>query len=308
MDEQRQAVFFRELAATLKAGVGLGQAVRLSSLSAKGKRREQWQRIALKLDRGASLHSSLRSMTKEFSPWAIAVVGMAEKSGALAIACEDLAETLLEMSARRRLIRGMVLRLFRMLWSWAMVIFLLLGGVVTGIQFWFVATFVALGLVGFIYAAIHWQPLGDRLRSLPPFKNLYALQTLIHLGYLQLPLDCGVSLGTALTWLKRDFPDPGLKQILQRVEPQVRRGKPLSELIHPHVSLMVAQMIRTGEEAGTLPQSFKQIRQYHQRDLRRSIQLLNLQVLFISLMSFGFFVFLVGAQILNLLVNTAPTA
>ena len=306
MNVQRQAIFFRELAATLKTGVGLGQAVRLSTLSTKGKRREQWQRIVLKLERGANLQATLGAVANEFSPWVVAVVGMAERSGALAIACEDLSETLAEMAARQRLIRGMVLRLFRMVWSWAMVLVLLSGVVVTTATFWFLATAIALGLVGFIYGALHWQPLGDRLRLIPPFKGLFARQTLIHLGYLQLPLDCGVSLGEALAWLKKDFPDPWLRAILRKAEPKVRHGKTLSEVMQSSLSPMVLQMIRTGEESGTLSQSFEQVRQYHQRDLRRAIQLLNLQVMFVSLVSFGFFVFLVGNQVIPLMLETLP--
>ncbi len=122
MNEQKQAIFFQELAATLKAGVGVSQAVRLASANIRGKRQAHWQNIAFQLDRGASLESAFKSLGEEFSPWAIAVIGLAEKSGAVAIACEDIAKTLTEMMARRRLIRGMVLRLFRMVWSWAMVI------------------------------------------------------------------------------------------------------------------------------------------------------------------------------------------
>ena len=303
MNEQKQAIFFQELAATLKAGVGVSQAVRLASANIRGKRQAHWQNIAFQLDRGASLESAFKSLGEEFSPWAIAVIGLAEKSGAVAIACEDIAKTLTEMMARRRLIRGMVLRLFRMVWSWAMVIFLLLGGVVTSVNFWLIATATALVLIGVIYAATHWPPLGDRLRYLPPFKRLFAFQTMIHLSYLQLPLDCGISLSSALDWLKQDFPDPVINQMMRRVEPQVRRGKELSDTIRPYCSAMVVQMIRTGEEAGTLSKSFEQIRYYYQQDLRRAIQLLNLQVMFISLASFGLFVFFVGAQVLDLLVQ-----
>lgn len=306
MNEQRQAIFFREVAATLKAGVGLGQAVRLASLSVKGKRKERFQQVALQLDRGANLQTSLAKL-KAFSPWVLSVIGMAEQSGALQLACTELSITLTEMGDRRRLLQDMVLRLLRMVWSWAMVIFLMLGGTITSFWFWVMAILVALGLVGFLYGALHWQPLGDRLHHLPPFKKLFALQTLINLGYLQLPLKCGISVGAALSWLKKDFPDPALKKIMQRTEPQVRRGKALSVAIQPHVPLMVLQMIRTGEEAGTLAQSFEHIRSHHQRDLRRAIQLLNLKVLVLSLLSFGFFVFLVGAQALTLFVETLPS-
>lgn len=290
----------------LKAGVGIGQAVGLASMKTKGKGQLRWQQVGFQLERGASLAAAFKSLGQEFSPWVMAVVGLAEKSGALAIACEDLAKTLTEIVARRRLIRGMVLRLFRMVWSWTMVFFLLLGGVVTSLSFWLVATGVALVLVGFIYGAIHWPPLGDRLRYVPPFKRLFAFQTMINLSYLQLPLDCGISLGSALDWLKRDFPDPVINQMMRRVEPQVRRGKELSDTVQPYCSPMVVQMIRTGEAAGTLSKSFEQIRYYYQRDLRRAIQVLNLQVMLISLVSFGLFVFFAGSQMLDLLVLNLP--
>lgn len=295
----------QELGATLKAGVSLGQALRLTSLHLKGKQQQQFQQLALQLERGATLHRSFVKL-QVLSPWALAILGMAEQSGALQLACTELAITLTEMGDRRRLLQGMVLRLFRMIWCWAMVIFLLLGGTVASMGFWVIAILVTLGLVGLIYGAIHWQPLGDRLRYIPPFKNLFWLQTLINLGYLQLPLECGVSVGAAVTWLKKDFPDPILKKIMQQTEPQVRRGQSLTAALQPHIPLMVLQIIRTGEESGTLPQSFEQIRQYHQQDLRRAIQLLNLQVLVLSVLSFGFFVLLVGAQALTLFTETLP--
>lgn len=306
MNEQQQAIFFQELAATLKAGVSVSQAVRLAGVNIRGKRQLHWQNIVFQLERGASLAASLNALGNVFSPWAVAVIGLAEKSGAVAIAAADLATTLTEMMTRRRLIRGMVLRLFRMLWSWIMVIFLLLGGVVTSWNFWLVGTLVALGLLALIYAAIHWRPLGDRLRYIPPFKRLFAFQAMINLSYLQLPLDCGMTLGSALDWMKQDFPDPVINQIMRHVEPQVRRGKALSHTIRPYSSAMVVQMIRTGEEAGTLSKSFEQIRYYYQQDLRRAVHFLNLQVMLISLISFGLFVFFAGAQMLELLVQNLP--
>lgn len=308
MQEQQQGLFFRQLGATVKSGIGLGQGIRLTIASLPRRDRPTWEGVTLNLERGMALREALRPVRSQFSGWAIAVLVMADQSGAIAAVCPELAETMVEMAERRRLFRGFALRLLRMIWSWLMVIFLVTGGNVASQQFWVVGLLIALGLASFTYLGIHWQPLGDRLRFLPPFKQLFALQTLVHLGYLQLPLDCGISVGAAVEWMRREFPDPALQTILQKVEPKIRRGISLHEAMQPHFSLIVLQIIRTGEEAGTLPLSFEQIRQYYQRELRRKIQILNLQIMFISLVSFAFFVLLVGAQVLNTILGNLPSS
>ncbi|NJN72618.1 MAG: Type II secretory pathway [Limnothrix sp. RL_2_0] len=306
MKAQQQGLFFRQLGATVKSGISLGQGIRLSMGSLSRRDRPVWEGIALNLERGMGLREALQPVRSQFSTWAIAVLVMADQSGAIAIVCPELAEMMVEMAERRRLFQGLVLRLLRMIWSWTMVVFLLTGGAVASVHFWVVGFAVALGLTLFTYLAITWQPMGDRLRFVPPFKQLFKIQTLVHLGHLQLPLDCGISVGAAVEWMRRDFPDPALEQILHKVEPKIRRGISLHEAMHPYFSLMVLQIIHTGEEAGSLALSFGQIRQYYQRELRRKIQLLNLQIMFVSLISFAFFVMLVGAQVLNTTLENLP--
>ncbi|MGB2926351.1 MAG: type II secretion system F family protein [Limnothrix sp.] len=305
--EQQQALFFRQLAATVKSGVSLGAGVRLAAAGLSQRQQATWQMVVLNLERGQSLRAALKPIQAEFAPWAIALLIMAAESGAIAEVCSELAEAMLEMAKQRRLLRGLVLRLLRMFWSWLMVIFLLTGGVAASAQFWLVSFGVAIGLVLLTYLALNWRPLGDRLRFIPPFKVLFELQTLINLGYLQLPLDCGVSIGAAIAWLQRDFPDPALSNILKKVEPKIRRGISLYEAMQPYFSLMILQMIQTGEEAGSLGLSFEQIRHYHQRELRRKVQLLNLQVMFVSLASFAFLVVLLGTQVLTSTLENLPT-
>lgn len=305
MNEQQQALFFRQLGAALQSGVGLGQAVRMAAGNMPRRERELWQGVMLNLERGMNLRDGLQPVRSKFSGWAIAVLELAETSGALVQVCRELSASLVEMGDRRRLLQGMVLRTGGMVWSLVMIIYLLLGGGVAQGSFWVTGLVTAIAIVAFTYLAITWQPLQNICRKVPPLRHLFNTQTLINLGYLQLPLDAGLSLAAALEWLHHQFPDPALKPILQRVEPQIQRGTSLTTAIQPYFSLMVIQMIRTGEEAGTLSLSFAQIRQYYQRDFSRQISILKLQILFFSLLSFGFFVALLGADVIQSILQRA---
>ncbi|WP_024545100.1 type II secretion system F family protein [Picosynechococcus sp. NKBG15041c] len=299
MREEQQALFFRQLGATLKSGMGLGHAVGLSIGEIPRRERAAWQGVMRRLERGYSLRDSWQGVQSQFSGWAIALMEIAETSGALVIVCGDIAETLGEMAARRRLIRGMILRTFLMFWSWGMVFKLIWGGgnftkdlAMTGLG-------LAIALLIFFALAFTWQPLRRGLRHLPPLRGITQLQTLIHLGYLQLPLDCGLPLTAAIAWLGQGFPDLDLQRICQRVEPQIRQGTDLTTAIAPYFSPMVLQIIRSGETAGTLPLSFSQIRQYHERELSRRFTLLRVQILLLSLLSFGLFVAILGATMIQ---------
>ncbi|MEB3225730.1 MAG: type II secretion system F family protein [Synechococcus sp.] len=303
MNEQQQALFFRQLGATLKTGMGLGQAVALAMGEIPRRQRETWQGVILQLERGRSLQDSLGAVRSQFSGWAIALLGIAETSGALVTVCSDISDTLVEMAQRRRLIRGMLMRTGVMVWSWVMVAYLLLGGEILGDSFATTALLVAIALMLFFGLALNWQPLRLALRRVPPVRGIVQLQTLIHLGYLQLPLDCGLPLTAAIAWLGQGFLDPDLQRICQRIEPQVRRGTDLTTAMAPYFSPMILQIIRSGETAGTLPLSFSQIRQYHQRELTRYFTVLRVQILLLSLLSFGVFVAVLGAGMIQSMVQ-----
>ncbi|MBV5260041.1 Type II secretory pathway [Synechococcus moorigangaii CMS01] len=303
MNEQQQALFFRQLGATLKTGMGVGQAVALATGEIPRSQRAAWQGVIWQLERGHSLQESLGTVRSQFAAWVIALVALAETSGALVPMCRDLSETLGEMAERRRLIRGMLLRTLVMVWSWVMVVYLLLGGEILGGSLATAGLLVAIALLLFLGLALGWEPLRLALRRVPPLRRICQLQTLIHLGYLQLPLDCGLPITAAIAWLGEGFPDPDLQPICRRIEPQVRRGVDLTTAIAPYFSPMVLQIIHSGETAGTLPLSFSQIRQYYQRELSRRFALLRVQILLLSLLSCGVFVAVLGAGMIQSLMQ-----
>ena len=72
MQEQKQGLFFRQLGATIKAGIGLGQGIRLTIASLPRRDRPTWEGVALNLERGMVLREALRPVRSQFSPWAIA--------------------------------------------------------------------------------------------------------------------------------------------------------------------------------------------------------------------------------------------
>lgn len=303
MNEQRQALFFRQLGAALQSGVGLGQAVRMAAQAQPRRQREQWQGVILNLERGQSLPEAFQSVRGQFAGWAIAVVEIAAMSGALAQVCREVADSLVEMGERQRLWRGMVFRSLGLIWSLVMVVYMLLGGAVTQGSFWWTGLLTAIALGGCLLMVVSWQPLQQGCRRLPPLKSLFHLQSLIYLGYLQLPLDCGLSVGAAVHWWRSQFPDLELQRIFSKVEPQIRRGTSLTQAITPYFPAIVVQMIKTGETSGTLPQSFAQIRQYYQRELSRKIAILRVQILLLSLLSFGLFVALLGADVIQTMLQ-----
>jgi type II secretory pathway component PulF len=292
-----QALFFRQLGAVSQAGIGLGQGIRLSSRDIAGRKRADWERVSLGLDRGLSLQEALKPVQTEFSPLAIAMLQIAEESGAIALVCQNLGDVLEEMGDHDRLVRGMIFRLWGMFWGLGMVLYLLLGGTFLSGAFLLVSIIWLLILVSCTYGISKIPAIQAVCRQvIPPLRHLAALQTQINLIYIQLPLDCGISTSVAVDWMRTKFPDPQLKPIFQKIAPKIRHGMSLSQSLDKKLSPMVVQMMRTGEEVGTLSTSFEQIRAYAQQDFRRKLALLSLQVKIISLLSFGCLVLVAAAQ------------
>lgn len=299
MNPQQQALFFRQLAAVLKSGIPLAQGVGLSIHKLKRTQQQAWQKVCLSLARGQSLQTSMRPVAYQFFPWAIAVLSIAEECGSLEATCRELADRLDEIGDRRRLMKGMIIRFWILVWATGMVLYLILGGKAMTFGFWLMGVTIALGIVLLTFVALSWTPFQEGIRRMPPLKLLFDLQTLIHLGYLQLPLDCSLSILAAVEWLQSQFPDRQLQQKMQRITPKIRQGTSLTEAMQPHFPLLVMQLVQTGETAGTLPLSFDHIRQYYQREFNRQFMILRLQVLLLSMLICSLFVLLMGIQVLG---------
>ena len=84
----------------------------------------------------------------------------------------------------------------------------------------------------------------------------------IHMNSL---LDAGVHVSPAIKGFADQTKDPQFRTVVQAVWRRIETGTPLHEALREHPSYFpdeVAHLVRAGEESGTLPTTFKEIRRY----------------------------------------------
>ena len=86
----------------------------------------------------------------------------------------------------------------------------------------------------------------------------------------------------------------------------VRNGASLSTSLTGKLPAVAMQIIRTGEESGTLDNALQHIADYYESELETRLRLLQNSMQLISLLMFGGLVAVVGIRSLTLIFNILP--
>lgn len=114
----------------------------------------------------------------------------------------------------------------------------------------------------------------------------------IHMNSL---LDAGVHVSPSIKGFAEQTTDPQFRAVVQAIWRRIDSGTPLYEALMEHPSYFpdeVAQLVRAGEESGTLPNTFKEIRRYLEW-LDRMLADVRQATLYPSIVLTGLFFFMI---------------
>lgn len=299
-NHRQQAEFFSQLAATLDAGLSLGQALPLVCQAKSRRQKTYWVTVAQRLDQGLTFSEALALSPPAISPWTRTLLETAYESGALVPLCRQLSQRAWADHQRDRY-RGSVLQ------SLVGVI----GGTIVGLgalaQLPFLTIALTLILALAILASLITSPHLQTLRQSTPILGQYTeIQFALALTELALPLQCGLSILAALDLLNRHSPHPRLSHTLTTAARRIRQGQTLSEALGDQVPPLIQQYVRTGEESGSLDTLLLKIASYYDQELETLLRRTQGTLKPLSILGLGVIVLVLGMGMIQTLLSQLP--
>ncbi|MEY2979215.1 MAG: type II secretion system F family protein [Prochlorotrichaceae cyanobacterium] len=298
---RRQAEFFGQLGTLLDAGIPLSRALPLVSKGVMFWERSYWQRVSQSLDQGLDFTTALeQGGSPPLKRWDRTLLHTAERSGALAEMCRQLAHRAWADHRRDRYRRSVLQSLLSFL----------AGTIVGGttllrlpLEVSFLLLFLGLGAV----TATLLSPQLETLRQqLPVVKRYDEIQFTLNLTELALPLRCGLSLLAALDLLCQHLPPGQLQETLHHAAAAVSRGLPLSQALGNQVPPLLRQYVRTGEESGSLEEMLAKVAEYYDQELESLLRRTQGTLKPLSLLGMGAIVLILGVGLIQQLLSQLP--
>jgi len=300
-------VFFaRQMATMMDAGVSILKSLEMISLQASSKNLYlTLKSISEDVEGGSSLGEAIAKHPKIFDSLWVNLIETGEASGSLPIVLERLAHYLeVRSEFRRNVISAMIYpSLLVLAAAGAILVFVfkiiptftglfeqfdvelpaLTKGLLAVTNFlrskWWV---IILGFFALIvtYVSAYKTPIGRRRidsakLSLPALKGflskLYIERFTSEMATL---LESGVPIVYALDIAQKSAENVLVRDAFATIKDDVKHGKPLSEPMEETNMFppVVIQMIKVGEETGRLPQMFKRLGDFYQREVETLIQ------------------------------------
>ncbi len=304
------ALFFHQFATLLKAGIPLQQSLGMAGKGCSQKLQRSLRETTVRIETGSDLASALDKQF--FNPWMISLLRSAEYSGALAETCERLATNLEIQKNRRRLYRSVNTSIVLVLFSGlALLIALLQGSTGFLLQpwFWLVGLLLIAGFV-FLTGLAGSQSLGQEvLRALSPIpvvNKILQARSLLYFAELELPLRCGIPILQALELVHNHIPDRVMAQHLRNASRHIQAGQTLSQSMQGKLSPLAMQMLRTGEETGSLEAMLSKLAHYYENELETTLNQLQGILRPIGIVAAGILVLLIGIQSFTFLKTLLP--
>lgn len=268
-----------------------------------------FQQAGRQLAEGKALATVLQARQSLFTPWEVSLLELGEASGALAIVSQRLAQQT-EVYQRRARLYGSILASVAVI---ALVLLLSLGLLLganplqPSPRLWFILGLFGIPLI--FKDQLHLSgDLGNwehsLLRYVPGLKGVLESRSQTHLAELALPISCGLPMDQAIDLVRPRIPDPRLAKALTAAAAQVRRGQPLSQALNSKVPPPALQLIRTGEETGTLDTMLEKLGEYYEGELERQLRQLEGILRPLSMLAMGAVILMAGLQLVAKL--TAP--
>ncbi|HAX78118.1 MAG TPA: bacterial type II secretion system protein F domain protein [Cyanobacteria bacterium UBA11372] len=307
LQSQQQARFFQQLASLLDSGLSLQQSLSLAGKDLSSGFQTYLQRASVAVGRGQSLAAAISQPPVYFDGWTLGLLEAAEYSGALSVACRRLAIASQRQHQRDRLYNSIKLATIAIIWSLFLLIAALAGKATILSQpgFWLLAIgLLVLLIVSSSFLGSH-LPIKS-LQGVPILGKILQARSMLYFAELELPLSCGVSLGTALELLQKHIPDPVMAGKIAIATKRVLAGQSLSKSLQGRLPAIALSMLRTGEETGNLDAALEKIAKYYEGELERLLLQLKSILIPLSIIAIGALVALVVVWGITSLINSLP--
>lgn len=305
---QQQSRFFQQLATLLDSGLSVQQSLSLAGKDLGSGFQKYLQQASVAASRGQSLTAAISQPPVFFDSFSLGLIEAAEYSGGLSIALRKLAIASLAQHQRDRLYNSVKLATIAMIWSLFLLITALIAGNATVLSqpgFWLLAIGLLVVLIlGFSFLGSH-LPI-QSLQGVPILGKILQARSMLYFAELELPLSCGVSLGTSLELLQKHIPDPVMAGKIAIATQRVLAGQSLSKSLQGRLPAIALGMLRTGEETGNLDSALQKIAKYYEGELERLLLQLKSILIPLSIIAIGALVALVGVWGITSLINSLP--
>jgi len=303
---RRRAEFFGQLGTLLDAGIPLARALPLVSKRVVFWERSYWQQVSQALDQGIDFSTALTQSARSplnqppLTPWHRTLLQTAERSGALAEMCRQLAKRAWADHQRDRYRQSVLQSLLSFL-AGAIV------GMTTLLHVPLALSFLLLILgIGSTLALILLPSLEDLRQHFPVLNRYTEIQFTLDLTELALPLRCGLSVLASLDLLRQHLPPGQLNDTLRQASTAVSRGLPLSQALGKNIPALLQQYVRTGEESGSLDEMLAKIAEYYDQELESLLRRTQGTLKPLSLLGMGAIVLVLGIGMIQQLLGQLP--
>jgi type IV pilus assembly protein PilC len=298
---------FHQLAVMLRSGISLLDALEMTAKYCRIGARSTWNRMAKRIQQGSTFSSAM-SEHKAFSEFTIQLVRVGEQTGQLGIVLDEAAkEVKASRKMRKQIIAALRYPCFALLMAIGVATFMLTSLIpeikkllkimgkpmppvtkaLIDSSDWVIThgVMIGTGIAAFIVTFIIFY-------SLPPTRLLidrFALRIPI-IGYvlrlsgtelfsraMGLLLRSGVVMVEALTTVEKLHTNKYMASRIAYVREKVVLGGSLSEQMESETAYMplLLQMVRVGENSGTLDEILKEMTEYHDELLKQAIATLT---------------------------------
>jgi type II secretory pathway component PulF len=305
---QQTARFLQQLATLLDSGLSLQQSLSLAGRDLGSGFHKYLQQVAVAVSRGQGLAAAISQPPVYFDGWTLGLLEAAEYSGALSVACRKLAIAFQRQHQRSRLYNSVKLATIAIIWSLFLLITAIVAGNATVLSqpgFWLLAIGLLVVLILGLSFFGSYLPI-QSLQGVPILGKILQARSMLYFAELELPLSCGISLGTALELLQKHIPDPVMAGKIAIASERVLAGQSLSKSLQGRLPAIALGMLRTGEETGNLDSALQKIAKYYEGELERLLLQLNSILIPLSIIATGALVALVGIWGITSLINSLP--
>ncbi|MGL5081337.1 MAG: type II secretion system F family protein [Microcoleaceae cyanobacterium] len=297
MTPYQQAQFFSQLATLLDSGLTVPRSLEKVMQGCSPQLERQLNRVAVSMSLGDSFSTSLAQVPRMLDQWTIGLIQVAESKGALAEMCDSIAEVAQQQHRRHQLYRSVQLAGLTTLFC----VLVLLAALVLMSRF-SQKGLLSLGILIVLVSLV--SP--ELVPRLPVVNRILTARSMLKLADLELPLNWGVPLLQALELMRDRLPRSDLSLSLSVALGQIPAGQTLSQSLEGRLPPIALQMIRTGEETGNLSMALHKLREYYDRELERTLRLLQGILIPVSLLAAGSVVVFLLVQALTSLLILLP--
>lgn len=266
MTPQQKVQFFSKLATLLNSGFSLQDSLESLAKDHEPRIARSLTKISVALSLGEDVASAFAHAPRYFDQWTIGLMQVADDQGTLPEMCQRLARVAQQQQQRQSFYRSLKVAILTTGVSVLGLVITLLYTHKSPIVIWvlLIILLIILGLVA-----------PDMTPRLPLIRQIYTARSMLYLAELELPLNCGIPILTAIEWVRDRIPKSEMSATLSVALGQMPAGHTLSQSLDGRLPMIAVRMIRAGEETGNLNLALHKLADYYNQELERTLRLLQ---------------------------------